>query len=546
MKNLFKKISALVLAAIMVLTMCTAVFATGTTPNEDDKKTATVNNVEATATVNAYQITKAKYDNGFTGYEAVTGVTLANVLAPNSDEVTAIAKNAALLETLPSKQMTTAATEGLASFTAELNAGYWVVIVSGTVEEVYNPMLIGVYYSVSGSDSTMTSDPVNANSNWTLVTADAYAKSTKPSIDKKVTKTTATVNDETKVTTDTNLATNDKGHDVAVGDVVEFEISTKIPSYSEQYSEVIVNIEDTLSKGLTLNQESIQINGKDVDDQMGAFTDISDSGFTFTINSDYALGNGNQDIVVTYSATVNNEAEKNFDPNTNAAKLIYSNNPADKNVTKEKESKTYTYTFSIGAALSASIQNYTNKINQIIKVDQDGKVISTSIEESGVEAGKVIEVTEGAEFTLTNNSTGRVYTATTGKDGGLTFEGLDAGEYTLVETKAPTGFSINKTEIPVVISATYVAEGTNKGKLDTLTITIDGKNTSTYKATYPTKEGETTTISNTTTVTNIKNTKLSELPSTGGIGTYIFTIAGVVLMACAAGAFFISRKKSEE
>nr|WP_295258636.1 isopeptide-forming domain-containing fimbrial protein [uncultured Blautia sp.] len=546
MKNLFKKISALVLAAIMVLTMCTAVFATGTTPNEDDKKTATVNNVEATATVNAYQITKAKYDNGFTGYEAVTGVTLANVLAPNSDEVTAIAKNAALLETLPSKQMTTAATEGLASFTAELNAGYWVVIVSGTVEEVYNPMLIGVYYSVSGSDSTMTSDPVNANSNWTLVTADAYAKSTKPSIDKKVTKTTATVNDETKVTTDTNLATNDKGHDVAVGDVVEFEISTKIPSYSEQYSEVIVNIEDTLSKGLTLNQESIQINGKDVDDQMGAFTDISDSGFTFTINSDYALGNGNQDIVVTYSATVNNEAEKNFDPNTNAAKLIYSNNPADKNVTKEKESKTYTYTFSIGAALSASIQNYTNKINQIIKVDQDGKVISTSIEESGVEAGKVIEVTEGAEFTLTNNSTGRVYTATTGKDGGLTFEGLDAGEYTLVETKAPTGFSINKTEIPVVISATYVAEGTNKGKLDTLTITIDGKNTSTYKATYPTKEGETTTISNTTTVTNIKNTKLSELPSTGGIGTYIFTIAGVVLMACAACAFFISRKKSEE
>ena len=179
-------------------------------------------------------------------------------------------------------------------------------------------------------------------------------------------------------------------------------------------------------------------------------------------------------------------------------------------------------------------------------MDQDGKVISTSIEESGVEAGKVIEVTEGAEFTLTNNSTGRVYTATTGKDGGLTFEGLDAGEYTLVETKAPTGFSINKTEIPVVISATYVAEGTNKGKLDTLTITIDGKNTSTYKATYPTKEGETTTISNTTTVTNIKNTKLSELPSTGGIGTYIFTIAGVVLMACAACAFFISRKKSEE
>lgn len=42
------------------------------------------------------------------------------------------------------------------------------------------------------------------------------------------------------------------------------------------------------------------------------------------------------------------------------------------------------------------------------------------------------------------------------------------------------------------------------------------------------------------------DTKLSALPSTGGMGTYLFTIVGVVLMTCAAGAFFVSRRKTNK
>ena len=44
----------------------------------------------------------------------------------------------------------------------------------------------------------------------------------------------------------------------------------------------------------------------------------------------------------------------------------------------------------------------------------------------------------------------------------------------------------------------------------------------------------------------MEDTTLTQLPSTGGMGTYLFTIVGVVLMACAAGAFFMSRKKTQE
>lgn len=521
MKNLFKKISALVLAAIMVLSMCTAVFATGTTPTAADKKEATVNNVEATATVNAYQITKAKYDNGFTGYEAVQGVTLANVLAPTSDEVTAIAKNAALLGTLPKKTMTktTTATEGLASFKAELNPGYWVVIVSGTVEEVYNPMLIGVYYSVSGSDSTMTSDPVNANSNWDLVTENAYAKSTKPSIKKKI------VGGEAE-----------KHNDVAIGDTVSYMIETAIPSYSKQYTSATVKITDTLSKGLTLKTDSIKINNAAVNADMGTLTP-SANGFEFVVKSDYALAHGGEAITITYNAEVNKDAEVNFDPNTNTATLEYTNNP--NGTTKETESETYTYTFAIGAALSQSITNFNQKVNQIVKVDSDGKVISTKKEISDAEKDTVIQVGKGATFKLTNDK--KEYTATTGEDGGLTFTGLDAGTYTLVETVAPEGFTLDTTPHTVVITPTY---GENN-KLTKLEITIDTEATSTYEVTYE-KTGETKVTTNTTKVTNIANTRLSSLPSTGGMGTYLFTIVGVVLMTCAAGAFFVSRRKTNK
>ena len=42
----------------------------------------------------------------------------------------------------------------------------------------------------------------------------------------------------------------------------------------------------------------------------------------------------------------------------------------------------------------------------------------------------------------------------------------------------------------------------------------------------------------------MRDTKLSALPSTGGIGTTIFTIGGCVVMIAAAGLFFATRKKS--
>ena len=93
--------------------------------------------------------------------------------------------------------------------------------------------------------------------------------------------------------------------------------------------------------------------------------------------------------------------------------------------------------------------------------------------------------------------------------GTLKVTGLDEGDYKFKETKAPTGYKVSSE---------------NKG----FTITADETKEVSVDA------GE------------FVNTKLSALPSTGGMGTYLFTIIGVVVMAGAAGAFFISRRKGSE
>lgn len=504
-----KKIFAVLLSMAMVLGMSITSFAAeGKTPVEGDTEIATVSNVEEGATVTAYQIVKAKYNTaGFTGYEAATGVTLANPLMPTSDEVTAIAKN---VEGLKSVAMT--GNEG--TYTGALNAGYWIVLVNGTVESVYNPMLVGIAYSKSGSDNTLTADPVDATTNWDLATEGAYAKSTTPTIDKAI-------------------VNGDK--DIAIGDTVDFKITTAIPSYSKEYTEVVVKISDSLSKGLTLDTNSLEVSIPE--DSYGVSTDTQ--GFVLTINSDYALTNGNKEVQVTYSATLNEDAGVNFDANTNTATLEYSNNPKDSNDTKTTEDKTYSYTFGIDSKLYGESTDSWNKITQeILK----GEMVKETVEGQEKEVFKVLQ---GAEFTLTNNNTDKAYVATSDAEGQLAFIGLDAGEYTLIETKAPKGYSVSTKETPVVISAQYNEDGT----LKSYSITIDGTATSTYEATY-TGEGTETTVTEViekdNATTEILNTKLSELPSTGGIGTTIFTIGGCLIMIIAAALFFASRKKSNK
>lgn len=544
-----KKVLAILLAMAMVLGMSMTTLAandpTGSArkPADSDKAIATVSNVEAGATVTAYRIVEPTYnDKGFTGYKLAAGVTLADMLVPTSDEITGIAANKTLLDTLTKETLNASqGATGLTTYTAELGAGYWVVIVEGSeIQEVYNPMLVGIYYSVEGSgdENTLVNGTVDANSKWNLNSTPAYAKSEQPTIDKKITGSTG------KDTSDGN----ESGNDVAIGDTVNFEIDTKIPSYSKSYTEVSVKITDTMGKGLTLADPAnlvVTVGGNQVEAGDGTFTytEASDKkSFEISFASAYALAHSGEAVVVTYDAVLGADAGINFDPNTNKATLEYTNDPSGK--TNEIEDETFTYTFGIDAKLFGQGSETWNKFTEeLLKTGE--------IEKVDLGNGTIVERPKrlpGAEFTLTR-ADGKTYTAISDDNGYLSFTGLDAGTYTLQETKAPEGYSLNEAEIPVEITAEYNTDGTLKSYM----VTVDNKETSTYTATYdgphkitnidctPGHENDWSDVSDTH---EIKNTKLSALPSTGGIGTTIFTVGGCAIMIIAAGLYFASRRKA--
>ena len=149
------------------------------------------------------------------------------------------------------------------------------------------------------------------------------------------------------------------------------------------------------------------------------------------------------------------------------------------------------------------------------------------------------------------------------------------GTYYVKELKAPTGYSLNTT-VFIVEAQWTSAKTTVDGTTTRTTYTtvkadsIDGKQvgyikdgkfyrtevegsqpayvaaTSTTTSTKVTETTEGAGVVPTLVSAPVKDTKLGQLPSTGGMGTYLFTIIGVVVMAGAAGAFFMSRRKGSE
>ena len=108
----------------------------------------------------------------------------------------------------------------------------------------------------------------------------------------------------------------------------------------------------------------------------------------------------------------------------------------------------------------------------------------------------------GAEFTLTDNEGTVIATVTSGEDGYAVIDGLDAGTYTLTETKAPDGYVKSDTPLTIVIPDN--ADGQN-------VVSVSFAN--------------------------------SQIPHTGGSGTLMFTIGGVAIIATAGVLLLVSRKK---
>ena len=283
---------------------------------------------------------------------------------------------------------------------------------------------------------------------------------------------------------------------VGKGETVTFAIETTFPYFDEQAIEKTFKIHDTPTgmkitsvKSVTIGNTSVE--GKNFEENEGKYTiDLTDQ-----------IGSNNENagkkVVVTYEAVVTSE-----DGYSNTAN-------------------------SSGSTADSTVQGYTGDIILTKYASDDN---NNNVEDNAKLAGAKFEV----------------YPVTVGEDGSETV-GKTPLEFVMKEegiyTPALEEDEKTVTEIETVESGTVTIEGLGNGKYHfTETVAPDGYTVNEEGVTVEVIKGE---KENTVAYGSVFDTKLSSLPSTGGIGTTIFTIGGCVIMVAAAGLYFSTRKKEE-
>ena len=431
------------------------------------------------------------YVSGLTDTDALTGFArkASNWAQKTGSNITA-AKTATVSATATNGKYT-------ASF-ADLAYGYYLVAVEGAA--VANTS--GQYATLVSVDSA---------------TVETSIKGDLPTVEKKV---------------DGNDSAN-----AQIGQKLTFTLTSTIPDMTA-YDSYTFNFKDTLSAGLTFNA----ITSVKVDGDADALVENTD----YTVTKPTAA-NGNQltvamtdfknkqqanagkQIVVTYTATLNENAIVGGAGNTNSAKIEYSNNP-NTNGTGESEPdtvRTFTYQFTIdkytGDTYSDTAKRLAGAVFQLKA--KDGADYIAFVQEN---AGNDTTPAVYRVATDDDDAATKVTEFTTPASGKLTLKGLKNGEYLLHEKTAPAGYNPLASDIGVKIEGKD--NGTEQTKAD-VTITYDNEAGASYNQTA------------TDGVIPVKNNAGSTLPGTGGMGTIAFTVAGVLIVALGV-AWYVRRERA--
>lgn len=348
----------------------------------------------------------------------------------------------------------------------------------------------------------------------------------------------------------------------SIGDTVNYEITGTMPSNIDAYTTYYYEFSDTLSKGLTFDDNvTVTIDntpvttGFTVSHTTNETTGVTAISITFANLkgiSDVTITAGTK-VVVTYSATLNKDAVIAGEGNTNDVKLIYSNDPnykgeganSPKGETPKDEVVTYTTELTItktdekgqilpGAefTLSGEGMNIVLVTEEVFTQDNTNGAYyklkdGTYTKEEPTEATRdkyentTVKYAKSTVFTL--KGAGQTETKVVGtvdsETGKLTFRGLGAGDYTLTESKTPAGYNtIAPIDFTISFDAATKKFTTNN---DTIIVGTDNK----LAATIVNKAGV-------------------QLPETGGIGTTIFYTLGAVLVV-GAGVLLVTKKRMD-
>ena len=309
---------------------------------------------------------------------------------------------------------------------------------------------------------------------------------------------------------------------VSIGQVVKYTVAGSVPD-TTGYAEYVYKIHDTLSNGLDfVNDENgtstsdgkvqVTVAFKDATDASKAPTTATLSGRTMDLDLSAwvraSQANKGKDFTVTYYAKVNKDAVVT---ENNKAELEYGNNSGEITTTKPSEVKTPTYPLDILKTKKDSNEKLAGAKFSLYTSETDEKNGTNPIKVTGSNGSYVVDPTSHTtEFESVSSIDGKGYN--------LRVNGLAEGTYYLVETKAPDGF--NKLTAPIVIKITKSTD-TDVNKW---TISKDG--------TVETDK-----------IIDVENSTGSLLPSTGGMGTIAFTVVAALLVLGVAVSFIRDRKR---
>ena len=547
-----RRILAIVLTVIMALSLTTLVtagsLAADLTPPASD---IVVNAPDGASldgtTINLYKIFNATWNEDQSSYSYTFNSALGDEAAFLSDVGSALDQTFAttndlvtyLSEQTDNSSVMYAFASAAQTFIGDADATY-TANGSGSSVTFTRPASNPGYYLITGyvtqtSDGTAIDKVTSALILDTNATSDGNPlqitlKLNVPTIEKQVTNLTANPDPDSSDYSGVTTAN--------IGDTVQYILTSAVPNMAG-YDAFTFTMNDTLSQGLTPPSDpstgfTVQLGGTTLtygDDYTVTYNPTAPAAGTPTsITIDFPdfihyADQAGDPITVTYNATVNANAvvatgaSDMTSTNPNTVTLTYSNDPSNGGsgtTTETPPSVANVYTFQL------QVYKYTGDL------DSDGgtplanaQFVLLPASQTATAPGDAIkfsaDTTNGGVIVDSQNGAAKL---TSDANGNIAMNGLAPGTYYLVETAAPDGYNKLTTPITVVISLTVDNEA-----VPVLSYTQD----------------DTALSSNSNTI-NVQNNAGRELPSTGGIGTTIFTVAGVAIMLGVAVVLIVRRK----